>query len=121
MATPLMSRMRLHREPITPIPMSVGDKVKFTEDKRPFTVRAVSNRYVILTKPFNLEHTVLYTVIDWESGVRGPDNYYSLGYETQEEIDHAMALFNGADDMIHPEISTRRDCPINIESVNGKP
>jgi hypothetical protein len=113
--------MRAARTPIDPIPMEVGDKVTFREEKRPYTVRAKSERYVILTKPFNLQHTVLYCVIDWESGVRGPDDYYGLGYETQEDIDHALALFEGQvpDTMIHPEVSHRHGIRCNITHLNG--
>ena len=40
--------------------MKVGDKIKFKEDKRRFTVKAKSERFLICTKPFNLSHRSLY-------------------------------------------------------------
>lgn len=33
----------------------VGDKIKFAEEKQRYTVKAVSGRYLIYTKPFNLD------------------------------------------------------------------
>lgn len=79
--------------------LSVGDKIKFCGEKRPYKVRAVSSdgRYAICTKPFNLTHDVQYTVIDWEEGVRGVDNYYGLGYNTDEEVARAMERFEKGD------------------------
>jgi hypothetical protein len=45
---------------------------------------------VILTSPFSLQRTVFYSIIDWERGVRGPDDHYSVGYETPEGIADAL-------------------------------
>lgn len=92
---------RLAAEPVTPRPqMTVGDKVKFANTRHPWTVRAVTRagRFVILTKPFNLRRTVLYTVVDFDRGVRGVDDHYGLGYETDEQIDAALAMFQSTED-----------------------
>jgi hypothetical protein len=107
--------MRLIRQPVERIELHVGDKVKFASEKGPYTVRAVSadGRWVICTKPFNPQRTVLYTVIDWDSGVRGPDDYGGLGYETPEQIAAAMARFEDND----AEITVRYDVYLDIEKV----
>ena len=80
--------------PMEPVTMRVGDSVQFAESKRWWKVRAVSDRFVILTSPYNLRNTVFYTIIDWERGVRGPDDHYGVGYETEEEIADAMRRLN---------------------------
>lgn len=85
--------MTMFRTPplrMDPVPMSVGDSVQFEESRRWWRVRAKSTRYVVLTSPFNLRSTVLYSVIDWERGVRGPDDHYGVGYETDDEIADAL-------------------------------
>lgn len=92
---------RLSAEPVTPRPqMTVGDKVKFANTRHPWTVRAVTRagRFAILTKPFNLRRTVLYTVVDFDRGVRGVDDHYGLGYETDDQITAALAMFQATED-----------------------
>lgn len=79
---------------LEPVPLIVGDSVQFAESKRWWKVRAVSERFVIVTSPFNLRHAVLYSVLDWERGVRGPDDHYGVGYETDEEIADALRRLN---------------------------
>lgn len=85
----------------------VGDRVRFVEEGQRYTVRAVTSggRFAICTKPFNLKHTVLYTVIDFERGVRGADNYYGLGYETDEQVSEAAHCFDHTDRGDGPEIT----------------
>lgn len=101
------------REPaiaIEPRPaLAVGQKVRFERTKTAWTVRAVtkSGRFVILTQPFNLQRTVSYTVIDFDRGVRGVDNYYGLGYETDEEIADALHEFQHTED----DDDRTDDCP----------
>ena len=58
-------------------PLAVGEKVKFRNGVRRWTVRGVTRagRFVILTQPFNPQRTVLYTVVDFDWGIRGRDNY----------------------------------------------
>lgn len=66
--------------------MKKGDKIKFAEEKQRYTIRAVGKRYAVCTKPMNALKTVLYTVIDFEEKIRGPENLiFSLGAETEEE------------------------------------
>ena len=58
---------------------NVGDKIWFAEEKKPYTVRACDERFLVCTKPYNLRpKTVIYTIVDLEEGIRGTDNY-SIG------------------------------------------
>jgi hypothetical protein len=70
----------------------VGDLIRFPEDRRPYRVRARSDRYLICTKPFNLFHTVLYTIVDFERQERGPgDKIFNGPYETDVDCAARMA------------------------------
>lgn len=113
--------MRLRRAPVPRVALAVGDRIQFEDEHRRvrWTVRAVSadGRWVICTVPFNVRRTVLYTVCDFDDGVRGPDNYYGLGYETPEQIADAMARFEAGD----AEVSVRHDVYLRIAEVNGVP
>jgi hypothetical protein len=112
-----VGRMRLKREPVARVDLRVGDRVRFRDETYRvwWTVRAVSpdGRWAILTKPDNLRHSVLYTIVDFDDGVRGPDNYGGLGYETPEQIADAMERFVTGD----AEVSVRYDVPLHIVEV----
>jgi hypothetical protein len=92
------------REPaiaVDPRPtLTIGDKVKLSDTVRRWTVRGVTKagRFAILTQPFNLKRTVLYSVIDFDRGVRGRDNFHGLGYETDEQIVDALHNFQHTED-----------------------
>ena len=51
-----------------------GDKIKFKEEIQRYTVKAISSKFAICTKPFNARKTVLYTVIDFAKNIRGTEN-----------------------------------------------
>lgn len=110
--------IRLRQDSVERVALAVGDKVKFASQKRPYTVRAITSdgRFVICTKPFNPQRTVLYTVIDFDTGRRGPDDYGGLGYETPEQIASALARFDDGD----AEVTVRHDVYLDIELVNGR-
>lgn len=106
----------LARDAETAAGLEVGDKVWFQGERQGYTVRARNDRYVICTKPFNARRTVLYSVIDCELGVRGTDNCYGIGYETQEQIDEAMRWFEKG----RAEVSHRNHVYLYIDKVaNG--
>lgn len=92
--------------------VNVGDRVYVPTDKRPYTVKARDDRYIICTKPFNARHTVLYFIIDLVDKWRGPDNMiFCSGYETTEECQERLAeLQNG-----EIELSRRRSIPLDID------
>lgn len=72
--------------------LSLGDKIYFSTDKKPFTVKATNEQFTILTKPFNLKQTVLYTIIDWQRGYRNRNNmlFNPYDYAIQEDIDQCL-------------------------------
>jgi hypothetical protein len=72
--------------------MKVGDKVKISGHKKPWTVKALSERYAILTTPFNPKRTVLYTIIDFKYRVRNRNNlvFNIYDYKAQEDIDQCL-------------------------------
>lgn len=110
-------RMRLPRNPVERVALHVGDRVQFTGETYRvwWTVKAVSTdgRWAILTKPFNARRTVLYTIVDFDDGVRGPDDCAGLGYESDEQIAGAMAMFEAGD----AEVSVRYDVHLDIAQV----
>lgn len=95
--------------------LKVGDKIKFESDKRKFTIKAKSDRYFICTKPFNLQQTVLYTIIDLERLVRGTNNLIFNGYdyEVQEDIDECLKDLESG----NIEVSHRNCVKLDIEII----
>lgn len=90
----------------------VGDKIYFPTDKRPFRVRCRNERFIILTKPLNLYHTVLYTIVDLKDKWRGPDNMiFCSGYETDEDCNKRLKELQEG----KIELSRRRGIPLDID------
>lgn len=91
---------------------SVGDKIYIPNHKRPFRVRCRDNRYIICTKPFNLQHTVQYFIIDLETARRGPDNLiFCFGYETDEDCLYNLKLLQEG----RIEVSSRYGVPLDVD------
>lgn len=92
--------------------VSIGDKVYISSEKRPYTVKARDDRYIICTKPFNLQNTVFYFIIDLVEKWRAPDNMvFCFGYETDEDcLERLKDLQEGT-----IELSRRRGIPLDIE------
>src|SRR4051812_40632064 len=69
-----------------------GDLIKVSNLKQRFTVKAVSDRYVIATKPFNLRKTVQYFIADFEEGWRAPINliFSPYDFKVQADIDECL-------------------------------
>ena len=72
--------------------MQVGDKIYFKEEKRPYRIKAMSDRYLICTKPFNLQHTVIYTIVDLKENIRSTNNlvFNIYDYKDQNDIDQCL-------------------------------
>lgn len=69
----------------------VGQKIWFKNEKLPYTVRAASKHFAVCTKPFNIKHTVLYTIVDLKSRVRGTENLiFCSGFETNQQCKEAL-------------------------------
>jgi hypothetical protein len=92
--------------------VEVGDEVYIPDQKRPFKVRARDNRYIICTKPFNPQHTVIYFIVDLVDKWRAPDNMiFCAGYETDEDCqDRLRELQSGV-----IGLSRRRGMPLDID------
>ena len=89
----------------------VGTKIWFESERQGYTVRASNTAFVILTKPFNISKTVLYTIIDWELGIRGPSNLiFNIGAETDEQCLELLDMLTSGE----IEVSSRRCVELNI-------
>jgi hypothetical protein len=91
--------------------LKAGDKVRLAEFKRPFTVRAASDRFAVCTQPFNPRRTVIYTIVDFQRGIRGPENLvFGFGAETDEQCRAMLARLESG----KTEVSHRRQVPLDI-------
>ena len=71
--------------------VEVGDKVYIPDQKRPYRVRTRDDRYIICTKPYNPQHTVLYFIIDLVDKWRAPDDrLFCMGYESDEDCQERL-------------------------------
>lgn len=90
----------------------VGTKIWFEPERQGYTVRASNTAFAILTKPFNISKTVLYTIIDWELGIRGPSNLiFNIGAETDEQCLELLDMLTSGE----IEVSSRRCVELNIQ------
>jgi hypothetical protein len=94
--------------------LEVGQKIKFREEKQRYRVQAANRRYAICTKPFNLKHTVLYTIVDLEKDIRGTENLiFGMGAETREKCLEMLVRLAGGES----EVSHRNFIWLDIEAV----
>lgn len=98
--------------------LAVGHRVWFAEERMPYTVQARDGRFIVCTKPFAARKTVIYTVLDLQRGVRGPDNLvFGMGYETREECQERLCdLQDGTAEVSH---RPQRVLPINIDRTQS--
>jgi hypothetical protein len=97
----------------------VGDRVTFFGDLQPFKVQAAGTRFVVLTRPYNPKRTTTYTIMDLEEWVRGTENLvFSMGFETREQCEEALARLESRDEEIRTEISRRNRVAIVITQHN---
>ncbi len=97
--------------------LPVGAKVKFKEEKQAYTVQASNVAFAILTKPFNARKTVLYTIIDWKYGIRGPENLiFGMGAETQKQCEEMLERLTQGE----TQVSSRHNIPLKIEKLIEK-
>lgn len=69
----------------------VGDRVWFQRFKKPYRVRASNSLFTICTQPFNLHHSVMYTIIDHEKQIRGTENLiFCMGFESDQDCIEAL-------------------------------
>jgi len=90
--------------PTTPIPLDAGGRIRFgIEPRRPYIVRAISEHFVICTRPSDFATTgdFVYTVIDWRNGIRGPINV--IGHSPDVSTDEQCR------DLLHDLEASRRE------------
>lgn len=102
--------------------VSVGDKIKFAEEKQRYIVQAKGTRYLVCTKPFNPKKTVLYTVVDSVKLIRGTENLIlGFGAETREQCEDMISRLESTDICKKTEVSHRNNIPLNVEEVFASP
>jgi hypothetical protein len=98
--------------------LPLGTRVWFKGEKKPYRVRASNVDFAIMTKPMNLFHTVLYTIIDWNNNIRGAEDLiFCRGAETDEQCKAMLKRLSDGDS----EVSRRNCCKLEITRIdNGK-
>lgn len=99
---------------------SIGCRVRFSEERLSYTIQARGPRFIVCTKPFNPLNTVLYTVIDLEKLVRGPENLVlGAGAETAGQCEEMLARLEGRNHEagFTSEVSRRRSIPLRVDFV----
>lgn len=109
---------------VEPRPLTVGEQVNLAFDWSPWTVKAVTANFAALTRPADAVESdapVLYTVLDWRNGVRGPCDlvgqaYSDTGEYTEAECTEMLAEFEAGD----LEISQRNWVRIEFAEVSAR-
>jgi len=125
-------------------PLKVGQQVFFTNEKLPMTVMATSDRYAVVSRKLHrredadlLHHKVkmdayssfteafenckdlpVYSILDFEENIKGPDNLIFGDFDYSEEKDCVKAikdLENG-----RMEITHRNRVDLNIDWAKTK-
>ncbi|MDQ8040640.1 hypothetical protein RDI86_02100 [Cellulosimicrobium sp. XJ-DQ-B-000] len=110
-------RTRAQREPIDRFVDLVPDqRVKFLNEPRWWTVQAVSDDkdVVVLTRKAAFSREILYTIIVWSEGRRGPHDSWGHGAETREECEEIARDFDGD---VKLALSERRAIYLDIAKV----
>lgn len=92
----------------------VEARVYFAGEKWPYRIRCRNERFLICTKPFNINKTVIYCIVDLVLNIRGADNKLMwMGYESDEGCAEALTQL-AAGTM---EVSGRNRVPLDIVEV----
>jgi hypothetical protein len=100
--------------------LETGDKVWLGVEKRPYIVRAANELFAICTKPFNLQRTCLYTIIDWRKGKRNRNNMIFNPYDYMNQEDIAECLRDLTDPNHVCEISHRGAVKLDILHIERR-
>lgn len=105
-------------EPMTPVAMTVGQRVRLDAERQWWSVRGVAGEVVVvLTRqaPFQRRGALEYTVIDWRAGVRGPVNVIGQGWgvDTDEQCQELAELVRDERWLV----SMRNWLPIDVTDV----
>jgi len=110
----------MNTTPVAPIQFEIGQPVWLAGDPHPWAVKAVSENFAVLTIQMASRTNsvdVLYTVLDWRNGVRGPCNLvgqaWGDGTYTEAECTEMLAQFEVGD----LEVSHRNNVRIEFGEV----
>lgn len=99
----------------------VGSKIYFTGERRPYRIRARSKRFLVCTKPFALQKTVLYCICDLELNIRGPENLvFGMGAESDKDCEEIIWRLEGRDSesgLDRTEVSHRNRVPLRVDRI----
>ncbi|ORA45345.1 hypothetical protein BST46_25295 [Mycobacterium timonense] len=103
---------------MTPVTMTVGQRVKLDHERQLWTVRGVAGEDVaVLTRqaPFRRRGALEYTVLDWRAGVRGPVNVIGQGWDvdTDEQCQQLADLVRAG----KWSVTVRNWLPIDVTEV----
>jgi hypothetical protein len=105
---------------VQPTALRVGQRVKLDTDRRWWTVRGLPDHTVVLTRQaeFCRRGALVYTVLDWRAGVRGPVNSLGRGWavDTDEQCQELSELVCDAT----WEISQRSWLPIAVAAIGAE-
>jgi len=93
--------------------LKVGDKIYFVNENRPMVIKARTERYAIVTKPFNLQKTVLYSIIDFQNQKKAPNNMVFNSYDYKNQADIERCLLDLESGKI--ELSRRHGIDLDID------
>lgn len=90
-----------------------GSRVWFVGEKRPYRIRSRNERFLVCTKPFNLQKTVIYTVVDLQEQVRGTEDVlFCRGAETDTQCHEMLSRMGG-----ESQVSHRNRVPLNVQRI----
>lgn len=96
----------------------VNDRVKFAGERNAYTIQARSERFIVCTKPFPLRRTVIYTIVDLQELVRGPENLtFGAGAETPAHCERMVDRLEGRGRDFPTEVSRRNRVPLVVDRV----
>jgi len=97
-----------------------GSLVWFDGEKAPYRIRCRSERYIICTKPYNPQRTVLYCIVDLYHWIRGPENLvFGFGAETDEQCFEMLQRVMGVVPHQETQISRRHYAPLSVVRVEN--
>lgn len=90
----------------TQTPYTKGNRIYFVGEKKPYTIQAMNDRFLVCTKAFF--KTVLYTIVDLKEEIRGTENLiFCMGFEDAGQCEDALKRLMSGDSEISHRNRTR--------------